>query len=92
MLIVGTSTVTIAGTQIVAVVAVAGLGIMYSLSADRYKPKDSRKNYVQNEEFNNLCDEYELNQSQRDMLHRKISKKGLSKEEIRKLIKRFFLK
>jgi len=88
----GTTTVTIAGTQIVAGETVAVLGIMYSLSANRYKPKDSRKNYVQNEEFERLCDEYGLNQSQKDVIHRKISKKELSKEKIRKVIEGLFLK
>ena len=81
--------VTITGGQIAAgvgIAALAGLSIVFSKNADRYRPKDSRNNQKHNEDFKRACDRYNLNHNQRDRLHRKISKKGLSYEEIIEII------
>ena len=84
-----TMTLTVTGAQILTGVT-AGLTAMFSLGASRYKPKDSRPNYVQNEEFKRICDEYGLNDKQRDRIHHRISKKGYTDEEIRDLIERLY--
>ena len=72
-----------------AIAVAAGL-LMFSWGANRYSPKDNRSNYVQNEEFQRVCDEYGLNQTQRDRIHHRITKKGLTPDEIRKLIERLY--
>ena len=83
---------TVTGAQIAVGAAVAaGVGLlMFSWGANRYSPKDNRSNYVQNEEFERICDEYGLNLTQRDRIHHRITKKGLTPDEIRKLIERLY--
>lgn len=63
---------------------------VFSNNANRNKPKDSRNNQVQNREFDRICNEYNLNINQREKLHRKISKKGLTENQIREKIKIMF--
>lgn len=63
---------------------------MFSQNANRFKPKDSRSNYVQNEEFNRICNEYGLNQTQRDRIHHIITKKGFTADMIRQLIEKLY--
>ena len=87
--LVGGTTVTVTGAQI-ATGALGGLIIMFSWGASRYTPKDTRSNYVQNEEFERICDEYGLNKTQRDRIHHRITKKGLNPDQIRKLIERLY--
>ena len=88
--------ISITGTQVLkGIGTLAGIGalgasVMFSKGADRYKPKDSRSNYVQNEEFKRICDEYGLNDTQRDRIHHKITKKGYNVQQIRELIERLY--
>ena len=74
------------------VIGVAGVGIniVYSQQANRFKPKDTRSNQQQNKEFNRIADEYNLDSAQKDRLHRKITKRGYSREEIIKWIEKLF--
>ncbi len=87
--LVGGTTVAVTGAQI-ATGVLGGLIIMFSWGASRYTPKDTRSNYVQNEEFERICDEYGLNKTQRNRIHHRITKKGLTPEQIRKLIERLY--
>ena len=84
--------ITVTGTQIlVGAGAIAlGLNVLFSKGADRYKSKDTRSNKIQNEEFKRACDQYNLNQKQRDRLHRIISKRGYTFEDIIKKIIELF--
>lgn len=79
------TTIAITGTQIAIAgqLTVAAAGLMYfSKNANRFQRKDSRKNTVQNREFDRICNDYGLNKTQRGRLHNKITKKGYSIEDI----------
>ena len=86
----GGTAITITGAQIVNSALLCGLILMFSWGAERYAPKDGRSNYVQNEEFERICDEYGLNKTQRDRIHHRITKKGFSADKIRELIERLY--
>lgn len=79
-----TATITITGAQALTAIGalVAGLTIMFSKNANRYKPKDTRNNQVQNEEFNSVIKEYqrkfgELSKDQIQDFHQSITKEGI---------------
>ena len=78
------------GTIAVTGISAFGASIMFSKGASRFKSKDSRPNYVQNEEFKRICDEYGLNYTQRDRIHHLITKKGYTTQQIRELIEKLY--
>ena len=86
----GGTSITITGGQIVNGLLLSGGLLLFSWGADRYTPKDNRSNYVQNEEFERICDEYNLNDTQRDRIHHRITKKGFTIDKIRELIERLY--
>ena len=79
-----------AAAYLVGVGAVAAGNVVFSQNSNRNHTKDSRNNYVQNKEFDYICNKYGLNVNQRERLHRKVSKKGLKKGEIIERIKELF--
>ena len=91
--LIASTTITLTGAQIAAGVGTIALGsYLFSQNANRYKRKDTRSNTIQNEEFERLADKHNLNYKQRRRLHDRITKKGLTKEEILDLMKKLFPK
>ena len=84
LVVTSTTTLTITGAQALTVIGalIAGLTIMFSKNANRYKPKDTRNNQVQNREFREVVKEFqrkfgELTEDQIRNFHESIAKKGI---------------
>lgn len=89
-LAIGSTAISVSGSTLAK--GIIGSLIMFSKGAKRFNPKDDRNNKTQNEEFNRIANEFNLNRDQRQRLHNRISKKGYNADKIIEMIKILFPK
>ena len=85
----GGGSVTLSTFAVQLAVGTIGIGVfLFSLGADRFKPKNTGSNTSQNEFIDHLQNKYSFSDKVRRRLHDRITKRGYSNKKVEEILRK----